>query len=76
MRIPTYDDEGFDAGEAQRLTDEAIRAGAADVIYQPYLTDGRWRGFADFLEMQPDGGYEPVDTKLARSAPSRRTCCS
>ena len=38
------------------------------MIYQPYLTDGRWRGFADFLELQPDGGYEPVDTKLARTA--------
>ena len=68
VRIPTYDDEGFDAGEAQRLTEEAIRAGVADVIYQPYLTDGKWRGFADFLELQPDGGYEPVDTKLARTA--------
>ena len=67
VRIPTYDDEGFDAGEAQRLTEEAIRAGVADVIYQPYLTDGTWRGFADFLEQQPDGGYEPVDTKLART---------
>ena len=41
---------------------------AADVIYQPYLADGRWRGFADFLEKQPGGGYEPVDTKLARTA--------
>ena len=67
VRIPTYDDEGFDAGEAQRLTEEAIRAGVAEVIYQPYLTDGTWRGFADFLELQPDGGYEPVDTKLART---------
>ena len=38
------------------------------MIYQPYLTDGRWRGFADFLEKQPGGGYEPVDTKLARTA--------
>ena len=68
VRIPTYDDEGFDPDEARRLTEEAIRAGEADVIYQPYLTDGRWRGFADFLERQPDGTYEPVDTKLARSA--------
>jgi len=68
VRIPTYDDEGFAAEEAQRLTEEAIRAGTADVVYQPYLTDGIWRGFADFLELQPDGGYEPVDTKLARSA--------
>ena len=66
--IPTYDDEGFDAGKAQRLTEDAIRAATADVIYQPYLTDGRWRGFADFLEKQPDGSYEPVDTKLARTA--------
>ena len=68
VRIPTYDDEGFDQDEARRLTEEAIRVGFADVIYQPYLEDGRWRGFADFLERQPDGRYEPVDTKLARSA--------
>ena len=70
VRIPTYDDETFEAGEARRLTEEAIRAGAADVVYQPYLVDeeGRWRGFADFLERLPGGTYEPVDTKLARSA--------
>jgi len=68
VRIPTYDDEGFDADEARRLTEEAVRAGAADVIYQPYLSDGTWRGFADFLERMPDGSYEVVDTKLARSA--------
>jgi len=68
VRIPTYDDEGFDPGAAARLTEEAIRAAAAEVIYQPYLTDGRWRGFADFLERRDDGRYEPVDTKLARSA--------
>ncbi len=68
VRIPTYDDDGFDAAEAQRLTEAAIQAATADVIYQPYLTDGTWRGFADFLELQPDGGYEPVDTKLARTA--------
>jgi uncharacterized protein len=68
VRIPTYDDKDFDADEARRLTESAIRAATADVIYQPYLTDGTWRGFGDFLEKQPDGGYEPVDTKLARSA--------
>ena len=68
LRIPTIDDGDFDADEARRLTEEAIRAGVADVIYQPYLTDGRWRGFADFLERQPNGRYEPVDTKLARTA--------
>jgi uncharacterized protein len=68
VRIPTYDDEDFDPAEARRLTEEAIRAGEADVIYQPYLTDGTWRGFADFLERRGDGTYEAVDTKLARSA--------
>ena len=79
-RIPTYDDEGFDPAEARTLTEAAIRDGSADVIYQPYLesvgarpqpgshtVSRRWRGFADFLE-RVDTGYEPVDTKLARSA--------
>jgi len=68
LRIPRLGDEGYRADEAQRLTEEAIRAGAVDVIYQPLLTDEDWRGFADFLERQPDKTYEPVDTKLARSA--------
>ncbi len=68
IRVPTYDDEGFDADEARRLTEQAIRAAEADVIYQPYLTDGTWRGFADFLERIAEGTYEAVDTKLARSA--------
>ena len=70
VRIPTFDDEGFDFDEAVRLTEEAIRAASAAVIYQPALVseDGVWRGFADFLELQPHGGYEPVDTKLARTA--------
>ena len=67
-RMLTYDDEGFDPEQARRATEDAIRAGEADVIYQAYLTDGTWRGFADFLERLPDGTYEPVDTKLARSA--------
>src|SRR5215208_2161339 len=57
-------DHDWDA--AARDTAEAIRAGAADVIYQACLVDGDWRGFADFLERQPDGSYEVVDTKLAR----------
>ena len=68
VSIPTLDDEDFDADEARRLTEDAVRAGEAEIIYQPYLTDGTWRGFADFLERQPDGTYEAVDTKLARSA--------
>lgn len=53
---------------AARATKEAIRAAEADVIYQPCLADGVWRGFADFLERQADGTYEVVDTKLARHA--------
>jgi uncharacterized protein len=70
VRIPTYDDGDFDADVARRLTEEAVRDRAADVVYQPYLEseDGRWHGFADFLERTPEGTYEPVDTKLARSA--------
>ena len=70
VRIPTFEDDGFDPEEARRLTEEAIRAGEAETIFQPHLVsaDGRWRGFADFLERQAGGGYEPVDTKLARAA--------
>jgi uncharacterized protein len=68
LRLKTYDDENFDEDEARRATEEAIHSAEADVIYQAYLTDGTWRGFADFLERLPDGTYEPVDTKLARSA--------
>ncbi len=89
-RMLTYDDEGFDAEQARRDTEDAIRAGEAEVIYQAYLADGIWRGFADFLVKVDDGSgrgkprpyeggtnagrgganavYEPVDTKLARSA--------
>ena len=50
-----------------RLTEEAIRIRAAEVIYQPHLCDGAWRGRADFLELGEGGVYEPVETKLARS---------
>ncbi|HJR94328.1 MAG TPA: TM0106 family RecB-like putative nuclease [Gaiellaceae bacterium] len=67
-RMLTYDDEGFDEDQARRATEDAIQSAEADVIYQAYLTDGTWRGFADFLVRLPDGTYEPVDTKLARSA--------
>jgi predicted RecB family nuclease len=67
-RMLTFDDEGFDDEQARRDTEDAIRTGEADVIYQAFLSDGTWRGFADFLVRLPDGTYEPVDTKLARSA--------
>lgn len=61
--IPTYDDEAFDADGAQRPTEETIRAAIAEVIYQPYLTDGRWRGFADFLELSHAGGCDCEDDR-------------
>jgi predicted RecB family nuclease len=53
---------------AARDTESAMRDGAG-VIYQAAFVDpDGWRGFADFLERQPDGTYEVVDTKLARHA--------
>ena len=55
----------WDLGLAARATEEAMLAGA-DVIYQACFVDEDWRGFADFVERQPDGRYEVVDTKLAR----------
>jgi uncharacterized protein len=42
------------------------RCAGADVVYQACFVDADWRGFADFVERQPDGRYEVVDTKLAR----------
>ena len=55
----------WDWERAARETEEALRAGA-DVVYQACFVDGEWRGLADFVERQPDGSYEAVDTKLAR----------
>jgi len=58
---------------AREQTLAAMRAGV-DVIYQAALFDGRWLGYADFLErveIPSELGtysYEVVDTKLARSA--------
>jgi predicted RecB family nuclease len=69
-------DEGLDVreittgngyGAAAQATREAIEAGV-DVVYQGVLTDGRWRGIADFLVRTDHGTYEALDTKLARSA--------
>ncbi|MFN0153018.1 MAG: TM0106 family RecB-like putative nuclease [Gaiella sp.] len=68
LGMPEYEHDSFDATEARRLTEDALRTGEADVIYQAYLADDPWRGFADFLERREDGGYEPVDTKLSRSS--------
>ena len=68
LRIPTVGSERFEPAEAKAMTETAIRAAQVEVIHQPFLTDERWRGFADFLERLPDGTYEPVDTKLARAS--------
>ena len=53
---------------AARATADAIRAGEADVIYQGVFAHENWRGVADFLLRRPDGVYEALDTKLARTA--------
>jgi len=59
--------------KARDETFGAMQAGY-DVIYQATLYDGRWLGYADFLEKvdAPSAlgahSYEVVDTKLARSA--------
>jgi uncharacterized protein len=56
---------GWDA--AARATEDALRDGA-DIVCQAVLAEAGWRGRADFVERQPDGSYEVVDTKLARHA--------
>jgi uncharacterized protein len=61
-------DPDFDWERAAGETEEAIRVGT-DVVYQGVFVDpDGWRGIADFLERQPDGTYDAVDTKLARHA--------
>ncbi|MBA3383708.1 MAG: TM0106 family RecB-like putative nuclease, partial [Actinobacteria bacterium] len=52
---------------AAEATAQAMRD-SAPVIYQATFVDGSWRGLSDFVERQPNGGYEAVDTKLARHA--------
>jgi predicted RecB family nuclease len=65
--------EGFDVPERTRLSREAMRAGAK-VIYQAALVVPPWLGYADFLERVDEASnlgawsYEPVDTKLSRTA--------
>ena len=66
--VTTIDFDDRDWERAAHETEDAIR-NDADVVYQAALTDGTWRGFADFIERRADGdGYEVVDTKLARLA--------
>jgi len=67
------DDEGVDWKASFARTREALASGA-DIVFQAALTDGKWRGLADFLRRvdQPselgDHSYEVIDTKLAREA--------
>ena len=65
LEIP---DPRGDYDGAARATADAIRDGEADVIYQGVFAHEHWRGVADFLLRRPDGVYEALDTKLARSA--------
>jgi uncharacterized protein len=63
--IPDPHEIGWDRAAA--ATERAVRD-HAPVVYQAALVDRDWHGLADFLELQPDGTYEVVDTKLARRA--------
>ncbi|MBA2462285.1 MAG: TM0106 family RecB-like putative nuclease, partial [Actinobacteria bacterium] len=58
-------DGDWDAAQARTVA--AMRDGA-DVVYQGVFAHDGWRGVADFLLRQPDGSYEALDTKLARTA--------
>jgi len=66
-RIETHGATLEEYRRAHEETLAAIRAGA-DVIYQAAMFDGRWLGYADFVERVGPLSYEVVDTKLARSA--------
>jgi uncharacterized protein len=57
----------YDWEAAAHATEDAIAA-SVELVYQACLLGDDWRGFADFLELQPSGRYEVVDTKLARRA--------
>ena len=73
VRIPTLDDEDFDPAEAATAHGggDPRGRGGRDL---PAVPHGRpLAGLRGLPRAQPGGGYEPVDTKLARSAkPSAR----
>ncbi len=64
---------GTSEDERERATIEALRSGV-DVVYQAYLRDLPFAGYADFLIKTPrpselgDFSYEVMDTKLAQHA--------
>jgi uncharacterized protein len=59
--------DDLDWEAAQARTVEAMGSGV-DVVYQGVFAHDGWRGVADFLLRRPDGVYEALDTKLARTA--------
>jgi predicted RecB family nuclease len=60
-----FDDRDWDAAQARTVA--AMESGV-DVVFQGVFAHNGWRGVADFLLRRPDGSYEALDTKLARSA--------
>ncbi|NJC05760.1 uncharacterized protein GGQ97_001553 [Sphingomonas kaistensis] len=72
LRVAEISSEGS-LEERQAATLEAMREGA-DIVYQATFFDPPWHGFADFLRKvdTPSSiapwSYEPIDTKLARTA--------
>jgi uncharacterized protein len=65
VREIAFDENDFEgaAEETKRALEDGV-----DVVYQGVLLGDGWRGVADFLVRQPDGSYEALDTKLARTA--------
>jgi predicted RecB family nuclease len=59
--------DDLDWERAARDTREALTRGV-EIVYQGVFFHEGCRGLADFLERQPDGSYQAVDTKLARHA--------
>lgn len=71
LDVAEIGEEG-DLADRAAATLDAMRRGA-DVIYQGVLVAAPWHGYADFLMKRPFAtvfgghGYEPWDTKLART---------
>jgi uncharacterized protein len=70
--VDVVDKDTVSFSEAAART-RAIMAAGPEIIYQAALGNGRWAGYADFLERVPvpsalgSFSYEPIDTKLKRS---------
>lgn len=64
IEVTSIEALGFDA--AHQATARAFEE-KRPLIYQAALKNGRFQGYADFIELCPDSGYLAWDTKLARS---------